>query len=248
MNKILSGVLIILILFSCKARQKRTNVQMSRQAKQILEKISSAEKDYRTFSGRSKIVIDNNGKTTGLGMSLRIRKDSVIWVSLNALAGIEVARALITPDSIKVLDRVNNKYIRHSFSYLKEVVKYDIDYQTLEAMLTGYTPPAFSGMNHDPSYSAAYLFAGTRDAIKYEFLYDDKLYRLQEVKMRDTVSSRNLKAAYEKFDETGGIALPYQVDISGAAGDEAFGLQINYNKITLNDALEYPFIVPKKYE
>ena len=38
---------------------------------------------------------------------IRMRKDSVLWVSVNALLGIEAFRVLITPDSVKVINKLD---------------------------------------------------------------------------------------------------------------------------------------------
>ncbi|HAR20844.1 MAG TPA: DUF4292 domain-containing protein, partial [Cytophagales bacterium] len=40
-------------------------------------------------------------------LTIRIRKDSVIWISVNPALGIEVVRALITKDSIFVIDKIH---------------------------------------------------------------------------------------------------------------------------------------------
>jgi hypothetical protein len=43
--------------------------------------------------------------------SLRMRRDSTIWISASALMGIENVRALITQDSVFLINRMNQTYL-----------------------------------------------------------------------------------------------------------------------------------------
>lgn len=248
MNRVLLFILIILSVSACKTRQKGATARPDRQSQQIRMKINEAEGSYQTFSGKAKVSVDNNGKTNNLGMNIRMRKDSVIWISVTALAGIEVARALITPDSIKVLDRVNNKYIRHSFSYLGQLLKYDIDFATLQALMTGFTPPALVNGRVDPAYMTGYLFAGTEASYLYKLIYDAKLHRLREVALRDTLSGNNLQVVYSDFEKAGDLLQPYKVEATAETKKDKLNVELSYSRIIFNEILEYSFIVPKKYE
>lgn len=249
MNRILLFILIILSVSACKTRQKgATTVRTDKQSQQIRMKINEAERSYQTFSGKAKVSVDNNGKNNNLGMNIRMRKDSVIWISVTALAGIEVARALITPDSIKVLDRINNKYIRHSFSYLGKLLKYDIDFATLQALMTGFTPPDLVNGRVDPSYTTGYLFAGTEASYLYKLIYNAKSYRLQEVALRDTLSGNNLKVGYSAFEKVGDLLQPHELSATAETKEDKLDVELSYSRITLNQVLEYSFTVPKKYE
>ncbi|RYG21494.1 MAG: DUF4292 domain-containing protein, partial [Chitinophagaceae bacterium] len=59
-----------------------------------------------------------NGNENNVTMLIRIEKDKKIWVSVTAIAGIEVARAVITPDSLLLRDNLNKTYARKPFSYI----------------------------------------------------------------------------------------------------------------------------------
>jgi len=50
-----------------------------------------------------------------------MHKDSAIWVSMTAILGKEGWRALITGDSVKLLDKKNKIYTARSVAYLQEV-------------------------------------------------------------------------------------------------------------------------------
>ena len=62
-----------------------------------------------------------------------------IWVSITALAGIEIARALITPDSIKVRNNFQNVYLKQPFSYIHKFTSKKVSFDWLESILSGNT-------------------------------------------------------------------------------------------------------------
>src|SRR5438045_2256322 len=55
--------------------------------------------DYKTFSAKLNVdYIDADDRKYNVNANLRMYRDSTIWVSVNAIFGIEALRALITKD------------------------------------------------------------------------------------------------------------------------------------------------------
>ena len=77
------------------------------------------QRHFTTFSGRAKSVLAINGKERyDVTANVRIVHDEAIWISVTALMGIEVARVLITPDSVKIINRLQAEYIKKPLEYL----------------------------------------------------------------------------------------------------------------------------------
>ncbi|HTK20297.1 MAG TPA: DUF4292 domain-containing protein, partial [Mucilaginibacter sp.] len=99
-----------LTVFGCKAKKQAviaskpvTTVPDKSLSK--LDAIRSSQLSYNTFSGKAKTKLDINGSSNDVTLNIRIQKGKKIWVSVTAIAGIEVARALITPDSLLVINK-----------------------------------------------------------------------------------------------------------------------------------------------
>ena len=74
--------------------------------RQTFDKMQAATIDFTTFS--AKINVDyqgTDGKKYDVNANLRMYKDSVIWISITAIFGIEGLRAYITKDSVKILNK-----------------------------------------------------------------------------------------------------------------------------------------------
>ena len=53
-----------------------------------------------------------NGASEDFTLSVRMARDSAIWVSLSPALGVELARILLTPDSVQLISKVPmNKFV-----------------------------------------------------------------------------------------------------------------------------------------
>ena len=75
---------------------------------QLYSHIQSGIIDCRTFSAKLKVHYESSdGKDYEFNAFVRLQKDKIIWISINALLGFEAFRAVITPDSVKVLNKLD---------------------------------------------------------------------------------------------------------------------------------------------
>src|SRR5918993_935414 len=87
------------------AERKADSVRFIRQ---IYTTLDSNRIDFKTFSAKVKVDFEGkDGKKSDFNANIRLIKDSVMWISINALLGIEAFRVLITPDSVKVMNKVD---------------------------------------------------------------------------------------------------------------------------------------------
>ena len=63
--------------------------------------------DWLTSKFSADVITDDNKQS--FNVSVRAKKDSAMWLSVSVL-GIEGARMLITQDSVRFMDKLNNKY------------------------------------------------------------------------------------------------------------------------------------------
>ena len=69
--------------------------------------------DFNTLALKGKADLDINGEQNNVNMNIRIQKDKKIWVIITAAGGIvEVARAMITPDSLLLLNKLQKTYTK----------------------------------------------------------------------------------------------------------------------------------------
>src|ERR1700744_4094657 len=142
-------VCILLAIISCKAHKQlvvnkkadSVAVKSPSLAEIKIEGIKSAQLNFNTFSGKAKSRITLNNSSNDVTMNIRINKGHKIWISITAIAGLEVARALITPDSIMVINKLQGLYLKKPFSYVYKYAGDQLDYNSVEALFVGNAIP-----------------------------------------------------------------------------------------------------------
>ena len=103
-NKLVWMVLVAGALCGCKVKKvvvvappaDATNVPGSKKAEN-LALLKKNDLAFTTLALKGKASLDINGNTNNVNMNIRMKKGEMIWISVTAIAGIEVARVLITP-------------------------------------------------------------------------------------------------------------------------------------------------------
>src|SRR5690606_21447957 len=66
--------------------------------------------DIRSYSAKADISLRTATESRSFKAHVRAVRDSAVWLSITPALGIEVARALVTRDSVKLLDKLHDSY------------------------------------------------------------------------------------------------------------------------------------------
>ena len=81
----------------------------------------------------------SNGESQSFKATIRMRKDSAIWISITPALGIEMIRMMVTEDSVKYLSKIpdNKFYYVGTFNELNSKVGIEMDFDMLQDILIG---------------------------------------------------------------------------------------------------------------
>src|SRR5271157_5984788 len=143
MNKRLSGNIVLLIGFvllfflACNPQKKIIKEPIKvKGADYLIQQLKKNEFKFNKLNIKFSVTATFDRKENTFGGSIRIRKDSAIWFSISAF-GLEALRALITTDSIKVLNRIETTYFASDFKLINSMLKTDLDFDMLQSILMG---------------------------------------------------------------------------------------------------------------
>ncbi|MDG1188965.1 MAG: DUF4292 domain-containing protein, partial [Flavobacteriales bacterium] len=139
MNR-LNLFIVVLLLSSCVGSKWTTNTS-SQSPSAVLKKAEVNTKDTRWFTTSIKGKADFDNRSLPITAQLRMRKDSVIWMSMSALMGIEAARVHITPDSVKLINRLNATYFVGGIESLSEEYNLPFSFYELQDLLLAAIHP-----------------------------------------------------------------------------------------------------------
>ncbi len=86
----------------------------ARSTEKILERALVHEQPdtFRYYSARANVHVELPDGNKNFKAVLRMAQDSAVWVSVVPLLGIEMARVLLTPDSLQIIDKLANQYFQ----------------------------------------------------------------------------------------------------------------------------------------
>lgn len=131
----------MVFILSCKATRELSSELMikKRPAKSLLDDCeqSSFAPEWCGMKINAEFVLGDEGQS--FKATLRIRKDSVIWISVAPLLGIEMIRLMVTPDSLKYLSKIPDQkfYYLGGISELSEKTGADLSFDVLQNILFG---------------------------------------------------------------------------------------------------------------
>jgi hypothetical protein len=93
--------------------------------------------DYLTM--RVSVDLKTPDESQSFKANIRMAADSIIWVSISPLMGVEMVRALITPDTVTYISKVpgNKHFFRGSFTDLTSLTQSEFDFRMIEQLLVG---------------------------------------------------------------------------------------------------------------
>ncbi|WP_126973028.1 DUF4292 domain-containing protein [Gynurincola endophyticus] len=213
------------------------------------EQVALNEASFRTFSAKAKVLFtDKEDKTTEVNAIIRIKKDSVIWVSINALLGIEAARVLITPDSVKLINKLDKKIVEHSVTYLQELVNLPLDFHSLQDLLLGNALYFDEGVVAYQKEDDLITVLSVNEKIKSTLQFDSKraLFLSAVLSEMDPAKDRVstiLNDEYEKKSKRW-FSLFRNIKVEGST---KANIQITFRQYEFDGAVSFPFNYPKDY-
>jgi len=257
-KNILNSVLIIAVLSlatACKPKKEivvapptKSETKVDNSKAEALTLLNSKQLKFNTLSLKAKATLDINGEANDVTMNFRMKDKETIWVSITALGGLaEVARALITPDSIKIQNKLKSEYLKKPFSYIYNFTNKQVNFNTLQAILTGN---AMGEMLTDKSEvkqeNGVWVVSGAKENLDYKLLFNT-LFKVAETNLNDAKSGQALKVTYTDYQKLNDSLFPGALKINTLSGAKKINIDLQYIKIDGNVPVDFPFTVPKRY-
>jgi hypothetical protein len=243
-------------MVSCKARKQviasrqsvdTASVSLANATRNKLNAIRESQTNFNTFSGKAHTKLDINGSSNDVTMNIRISKGQKIWVSITAIAGIEAARALITPDSILIINRFESKYIRKPFSYIYTYTSRQVDYRSLEALLVGNAiPQLLNDSTKLKADSGNITLSGNVQELMYRLMIGQDR-RVNQTDLSNQIEGQSLQVNNTDFIQAANKIVPSQINITSVIKAKKIQLNLHYIKVDFDQPLEYPFSIPSTY-
>lgn len=213
----------------------------------IMSNVAQNQTYFNTFSGRAKSKISINKRTYDVTANVRIEHNKAIWISISAIMGIEAGRVLITPDSVKVINRLEAAYVSKPFDYIHNFTSRELDFSSLQNLLVGNVISQAVDRGTDVSMTeVGGLLRGQADELLFLVQLDGN-YRPVLTLLDEDSRNQRLEASYANYGEFSGRRFPSQVNVSIVADGLDLWSEMNYSRVGYDEVLEMPFSIPARY-
>jgi hypothetical protein len=131
-----------IVATSCRSKKQTTEDReplRNRTAAHLLKQYEENSFKYEWLAMKVDAEFSSAKASQGFKATVRMRKDSAIWMSITPLLGIEMIRVLVTPDTLKYLSKIpdNKFYFIGSSEQLNQKLGVDLDFDMLQDLLLG---------------------------------------------------------------------------------------------------------------
>ena len=274
MNSLKPAIKLLLIFIipfsllqqSCSISRRAIKAPLKEEgADYLFGKLKQSEIHFSDLSAKfsAEYTVDKN--KTALSGQLRIKHDSLIWISISPLLGIEMARMELTNDSAKYLNRIGSSYFLRDIAYINELLNNTLDFDMVQAFLLGndfsfYENGKFRAGIDNGSYK---LITAERHRLKKYLRQNDTIanipfqhiwldpanFKITRVLVKEIENdNRKFEANYAGFQQISGQLFPTELSYDIETGTKKINIKLSYSKIVLDQQQSYPFRIPENYK
>lgn len=213
-----------------------------------------SEIDFRYLTAKSKISFKGQQQDIdNANVSIRVRKDSLIWVSVSKL-GIEAVRGLISRDSIMIIDKIHREYSVYDFPALSKQFNFNLNFDLLQALIVGNLPLPKRPAQKIKNERDYLLLRQSEGKVLVENYIGEQDRKLKKLMVTEQPTKNTLRLDYEDFTSLNNFLFPYTslvtVDYKSKSDGQFYQtlLRIKHNKVELVEKNPgFPFTVPANY-
>jgi len=234
-------------------------------AKTLTKHLKESAFNYDWIYAKANVEAKVDSEENSLDIVLRVKKDSAILISIKYILGVEIAKLLITKDSVKMVIYPKKLYFKGDFNYINDLLNADLDYDVIQALLFGN----YAEFDDDETklkpvtdrQNCRYLLsterkrrlrkinqhqAEPRKSLQVMTLNPDN-FKIVRNEFLDVETSRSFVAGYDKFVTKDSVYAPRSVNIDIVA-EKKVNLKIDYVRIEKNQPQKLSLNIPSKYD
>jgi len=244
MNRIFRGLVIFIMLGFVSSCSKKV---IPYQGDGKMGDFSPLYASYDYLNAKAKIVIEEeSGKITRGSLSLRAKKDSVLWFTVSPGMGMEAVRGLITQDKIMIKDRIGKEDVNLSFKEFDSVFGLKLSLELFQNLLWANPPHPIDYEDRLVRVGKVFEVTQVRNQVRYFSKVQESHGKVIESVSNSLDDRGSLLASFSGFQEVDSQPFPIAVLIKLAyqlpGGSQNTIINIEWTSIEpFADPLNFPF-------
>lgn len=204
--------------------------------------------NFTTFYGRAKANFSSPQASGNATVYIKMKKDSVIWISITGPLNIEGARVLVTPDSVKIINKLENTVQLSSIARLQQITKLPLNFNDFQNIILGK-----AGLNGSNSIdyqikkdSITLTAAGALLTYIYSFTKNNFLLGQTNFQTSGNSDVTGANIFYNNYQAVNNLNFSASRDIA-VFGASPAKLQLDFREYNFNQPQSFVFTISKNY-
>lgn len=235
-----------------------SNSVLSKDVSDFASKVISNQNTFAKAEIKFNLKFESPDKNLSISGTLRMVRDSIIWLTVSPGLGIEAARAVFTPDTVICIYRLGSKYFKGNYSIVKRFLPVEVDFHTLQSIFFNdfFVFPSVD-LNTIDNYFIKQSSPDYVSIISNETFANDKNIRFTEdfnsqykVVNANIITKDNtlgLKISYSEFQTFSGYLLPANINLNLQTLSGLSNIYISYTSFNFTKDLTFPCNIPSNY-
>ena len=236
-------------------------------ARTLTSLLQKNQLEFDWFTGKFDAELHVDGKKQEFSVVLRMKKDSVIWMSIidPVLGAVEAARIYLTQDSIKMMDRIHKTAFVGTYDTLCALLHTDVDFEILQSLLVGNHVAFYEEeekLKPNVDRTLCQYMLGTVRKKKFRKAMEgqkelkepaqsiwmiDGTFRVSRLFFTDLETQRTFDANYDNFQAVDSAFFPHKMTYFVKA-QKNLEIRFAYKRATINKETTFPFNIPSGYD
>jgi hypothetical protein len=273
MSRLVSGIIALLLLAhlpACKVTKKSARktvivdsaalvraqdslktVELNKEKEQLAANLTTLwarQIPFTTLNAKVKAHYEGGDQKHDFTANIHIQKDKAIWVNVTALGMVNVARILITQDSFKMINYLENKATVMSLKDAQGQLPVPVDFQVLQNMILGNVLKQSGTITDVTDFGGTWTLHTADDDYVQQYTYNksDSTIRSAQIMSRKEANAHGVMQL-GNYEIQSGRKFSTLRSLNMMAGGNIHTMDMNFTKVDFDGQVDFPFSIPKKF-
>ncbi len=262
MNRIyvVIGWIALLLLAGCKGKQMLPVQQpVSSEVESNFEALIASYPRWETFSSKGEVEVGlGTGKSLNASMQVKMIRGEALQISVRVLLGIEVARVVVTTDSVFVLNKMKQQLFAESLEAMSKRLATPLSVETIQDALLGRifllgsqaNSYRLSDFDVEEGLNSQWTLSPKKQDNRFLYWFELQGTQLLTTRAGAMTSSKSVVCRYSDFvQQKGSENFPAQMTLAleGLSTPISLNLRYNSSSISWDSAVKIDNLNTSKY-
>ena len=243
-------IFFLILITSCKSSKVSYEKSTNLSANKLIQKHYDVAFNNINFKANASIKYSGKAELPNLKASIRIIKDSIIWVSVSKFS-IPLAKIVITPSQIQFYEKLSKSYFIGDFKLIRDWIGVELDFSKVQNLFIGEALLNLNEEKYEIDFQEnMYILKPKKHNPLFEIFFwiDPSNYKLKKEELKHHDNDQFLSINYRDYVEKDNSLFPKGFYIDAHDKINHTSIDVSYRNVIFDTPLRFPFKIPNGYK